>query len=136
MIYSIGYSRLTPSGLARLVSELDVEAVIDVRSIPNSRRPAWAKKNLVALLGRRYEWRGDELGGRAPVTVAALDRLAKENRQRRRLMLLCLEEAPWECHRHHSIAAPLLDRGVNVGHLWLGQLVRARDLAKLILRES
>ena len=77
VIYSVGYAQLTPSGLARLMRVLAIDALIDARSIPNRRRPGFAKKNLVALLGRRYEWRGDELGGRAPVTAAALDRLAR-----------------------------------------------------------
>ena len=102
-IYSWGYDNSTPDRLEELAETLAAR-VIDVRSVPNSRRPGFGRRQLEALLGVRYVWKGETLGGRAPgVTpqgLAYLRSLPPEEN----VILLCKEAAPGDCHRHFAIA--------------------------------
>lgn len=134
MLYTIGYQRLTPAGLLDVVSGLEIGAVLDVRSVPSSRRPGFSSKALQALLGARYQAWGASLGGKGKgPTMAGLRALAETQEEgpdeAPNLLLLCLEEAPGECHRHHRIAVPLArDFGVDVTHVYRDELVIASDL--------
>jgi hypothetical protein len=91
-----------------------------------TRKGFW-RLDLTALLGKRYEWRGDRLGGNwggSPgPTPAGLDELVADYHAGRRLMLMCSEATPRSCHRHHLIALPLADRkpGVPVLHVCLSE---------------
>lgn len=133
-IYSVGYQKLTPAGLAELVRGLGA-VLIDVRSHPAGRvRRGFGKSDLQALLGPLYEWHGKALGGKGKgVTAAGLDMLAADPR---RLLLMCMEHAPGECHRHHTIAVPLLARGVVVRHVYEDQVVAADELQRAIDRDD
>ena len=125
MIYTIGYARLRPPDLLAAVAALDA-TVLDCRSVPSSRRPGFSRGALGALLGPRYEWH-PELGGRqAEVPAAALDALAARPGTS---LLLCLEEAPGDCHRHRMIATRL---AVPVTHLYQHELIDARELQRAI----
>jgi uncharacterized protein (DUF488 family) len=119
-IYSIGYQRLTPPDIVSLVDKLDA-TVIDVRIRPTSRKPGWGRRQLESLLGIRYQWRGDELGGQVfgnhGPTQAGIQRLVDEAGSGAHLILMCLEENPLSCHRHHLIALPLSQRGIPVHHI-------------------
>lgn len=128
-IYTIGYQRLTPRALERIADALGIELVIDVRSVPSSRKPGFSRGALSALLGDRYEWRGDTLGGRPGPTAAGLTALAREPR---RVLLLCLEEAPGDCHRHRTIAVPLAKRRIAVTHIFRDELIAASELQRAI----
>ena len=96
--------------------------------------------------GIRYEYRGDALGGKPsdpslyhggqlpakgddllhaldysqvaalPAYQAAIDWLLSEGAARR-LCVLCSEEDPARCHRHHLIAQSLMERGARVLHI-------------------
>jgi uncharacterized protein (DUF488 family) len=129
-IFSVGYHELTPPKLVELVKALDC-VLIDCRSYPSGRvKKGFSKSALAAALGERYEWRGDELGGKGrKVTREGLDRLAADGR---RLMLLCAEEAPGECHRHHTIAVPLIGRGIVVRHIYRDEVIAAPELQRAI----
>ena len=48
--------------------------------------------------GARYQQRGHELGGHGHTTVDGIDRL-RLDAERATLLLLCMEEAPGDCHR-------------------------------------
>ena len=78
----------------------------------------------------RYEWWGKELGGydKEP-TRAGLDRLKADDR---RLLLMCKEHFPSECHRHLTIAVPLANEGVVVRHIFHNEVIDAADLQKAI----
>lgn len=133
MILSIGTSRQTAATLAKLA--LDCNAlIVDVRAKPLSRRHEFDRPKLEALLGTRYEYRGDRLGGQAPgmtkppdIKRADIEELARDS-EARNLILLCQEEAPIDCHRHWLIAVPLLDLGVEVWHLYGSEAVPASEL--------
>jgi hypothetical protein len=128
-LFSIGYAEHQPADLRRLALGLNV-TVLDVRSRPSGRvKRGFSRRDLEALLGERYEWWGDVLGGKgAGVTTAGLDRLAAD---RRRLLLLCLEACPGDCHRHR-IALDLARRGIPVFHVFENELIEATELQRAI----
>ena len=129
MILTIGYAALHPGDLMALATRLNAR-IVDVRSMPSSRRPGFGGRQLAALLGDRYEWAGRTLGGRCPITPGAIEALAARHRAGERLILLCLEESPAECHRHAAIAWPLEVLGVPVYHLYRGEVLRAHELER------
>lgn len=128
MIYTIGYQRITQGQLLHAAQALDA-TVVDVRSVPSSRKPGFSRRALETALGGRYEWHGDQLGGRPGPTTEGL---AWIERQTRSVLLLCLEEAPGDCHRHHAIGAPLAQRGVEVRHIFRNEVFTAAELARVI----
>lgn len=129
-VFSVGYQRMTPDEVKALVLRLDA-VLLDVRSRPAGRvKRGFARADLETLLGDRYEWHGRDLGGRgAGPTVEALLRLSRDPH---RIVLMCQEHAPGDCHRHHRIAVPLAAAGVDVFHVYEGQLVRAGELQRAI----
>jgi uncharacterized protein (DUF488 family) len=121
---SVGYERFrTPEGLRQALVDAGVERVIDVRDLPQSRRPGFSRRALEGLLadaGIVYEHRrelgnprpirevyrsGDLQGGRAAYRAHllddrawALDGLADALAERPTAML-CLEDDQALCHR-------------------------------------
>jgi uncharacterized protein (DUF488 family) len=134
MIYSIGYQGMSPQALLAVLDALKVEALIDVRSVPSSRKPGYSRKALQAALGARYEWRGDSLGGRGDgPTVDGLAALELEDRA---VMLLCLERLPGECHRYHAIALPLADRKIEVWHVVGDEVIETLQVKRALASEA
>lgn len=135
MLYSIGYQRLRPEELLHVAEALDA-VVVDCRARPFSRKAGFGKKQIAALLGERYLWKGDVLGGPgggSEPTADGLDWLVRYGDSRnmpydRNLLLLCLEEAPGDCHRHLHIGAPLAARGVEVRHIYRDEVFTAAAL--------
>lgn|GEM_PF-3311857 len=109
-IYTIGYDHMQPPRLVRLMEHLQIDLLVDSRSIPQSRRPGFGGQHLRQLFPQKYAWQGQNLGGRgAGATAEGIGWLAGYE-QSKRLLLLCKEEAPAMCHRHFQIALKLLDR--------------------------
>ncbi|MCW5748302.1 MAG: DUF488 domain-containing protein [Alphaproteobacteria bacterium] len=138
-IYSIGHSTHPIEHFQALLRGAGIEAVLDVRSVPQSRfSPQFGRARLEAALaagGIGYVFLGDALGGKprdpavrrdgavdyelvaATATFAAgLDRVAREG-ARRRVALMCAEKAPMDCHRALLIAPRLVARGHAVIHV-------------------
>jgi hypothetical protein len=134
VIFSIGYQRLTVAELARLAEQLDA-VVWDVRGVPVSRKRGFGRRQLEAALGSRYEWHGATLGnkGAHAVTLEGLAELAAEARH---VILLCQEEAPGECHRHHQIALPLVAQGVHVMHIYRDEIIDAAELERAAVSDD
>lgn len=134
MIVSVGYSKLTPEELTQLVTRLRVELFYDVRSVPHSRKPGFTRNALERRFGSLYVWRPD-LGGRTIPTVEAIATLFPV--RTRRVLLLCLEEAPGDCHRHHTVALPLWRRhNVDTHHVFQDHVVLASNLQRAIDTDS
>lgn len=125
-IHTIGHSDLPAERLFWLLARHLVTHLIDVRSAPYSRHnPQFNRETLArtaSQAGLTYDYRGDRLGGR-PADPAwrerftpAVEALVAEAGEKR-LALLCAEEDPGRCHRHHLIARALADRGVKVWHI-------------------
>ena len=138
-LVTIGHSNLPADRFIKLLKDAEVNAVIDVRSVPFSRWCPWfSSKGLAARLaaeGIAYHALGDELGGRPrdpqlycggiadyeamaarPEFRAGLDRVVDETR-RHRVCLLCSEREPLDCHRCLLVGRALAERGLRVGHI-------------------
>lgn len=122
-----------------LLQAAGIAAVLDVRSVPHSRRfPHFGRERLAAALashGIGYVFLGDALGGKpsdpavrrngivdydliaaTPAFQAGLTRVALEG-SRCRAALMCAEKAPLDCHRTVLVARHLAARGHEVRHL-------------------
>ena len=137
MIYSTGYERITIDELEETMKKYNIALILDVRSVPYSRRPdkyGFNKNQMTLKFGDAYRWKGDVLGGKqGPVSQEAIQYLAnlEENN-----ILLCLEENPLACHRVTDISVRLL-KGFNIEvyHLRQGKLTSTSELLKEVLYE-
>ena len=143
VIYSIGHSDHDLETFIDLLHTHMITTVVDVRSQPYSRRvPVFNREHLervLARIGLRYEFMGDTLGGR-PSNPALYPthrvegrpdyRLAAETDQFRagirrllslarsaRVVMMCSEGDPGNCHRSALITPALLKLGARVIHV-------------------
>jgi len=131
-LWSIGYADLTPGALDTIARALGA-LIVDCRSVPWSRQPGFRRAALAQRFGDRYCWRGLDLGGRPPgPKPAGLHWLLEKAEAGRRLVLLCLEAAPGDCHRHRAIALRLLP-AVDVAHIFGDEVILASELERAIL---
>lgn len=136
ILYSVGYDHTTIPKLRELLSRLEIKTLFDVRSSPTSRVPGFHRTTLQREFPDQYNWVGANLGGRLPgVTEAGLKLLVDFLRMpsNGNAMLLCKEDAPGACHRHATIALPLLQRyDIDVIHVYEEddeiQLIQASEL--------
>lgn len=112
MIYTIGYQTLRPKRLLEIADQLGISTVIDCRCTTRSRVAGFGGLQLSRLLNTehtpdRYVHCGRTLGGRGNVTAEGIDWLRRtfyaDAPDGRNGLLLCMEEGPWDCHRHHDI---------------------------------
>ena len=156
-LYSIGHSNHGIDRLKELLAQHDIDVVTDVRSVPYSRRLSHfdlpALRDAVREAGIQY-LHMPELGGRPrdrglydETGRVAYARLASSESFRHgilrvlggaeehRIVLLCSEEDPANCHRWRLVARSLEDAGAQVLHirgdgtLEDNQAVRVRDEA-------
>jgi hypothetical protein len=134
MIFSVGYQKLTQAELGELVKDLDA-LLIDCRSYPSGRvKKGFSKADLAAALGERYVWKGDVLGGKGrKATPEGLEWLKAQDG---RLLLMCMEHSPGDCHRHYDIAVPLAADGVVVRHIFEQEVIDAPDLQAAIVADT
>lgn len=127
-LYTIGYQALPPTRLLAIAQALDA-TVIDCRQMPVSRIKGYHKSHLVALLGPRYEPRGHELGGiragRSHTTPAGIARLRADLAAGHNRILMCMEHAPADCHRHQLICAPHFPQAL---HIFDDEMIQAQEL--------
>jgi uncharacterized protein (DUF488 family) len=139
-IFTIGHSTRSVEEFIALLLAHHVELVVDVRTVPRSRRnPQFSRETLPDSLqaaGIGYEhaaalggfrrpgrespnagWRNTSFRGYADYMqtstfVAAIETLA-ERAERQRPAVMCAEAVPWRCHRS-LIADALVARGMRV----------------------
>ena len=143
-ILTIGHSNHDAVTFFALLRQHRLETLVDVRSAPYSRyAPHFSRQALSALLddaGIRYVWAGSTLGGRPDdptcyrdgvvrkgnVDYRAMARQASYRQGVQQLLecaadgpvvVMCSEEDPRRCHRHHLIEHSLRARGVSVLHI-------------------
>jgi uncharacterized protein (DUF488 family) len=138
-LFSIGHSNIPAERFIGLLRHSGVNAIVDVRSTPFSRRFPWfSGKSLAATLtqhGMTYLAYGDALGGRPPDTalyrdgVADYEAMARQpdfqigldrllaDAARSRVCLMCAEREPLDCHRCLLVARSLAERGLTIGHI-------------------
>jgi uncharacterized protein (DUF488 family) len=133
MLFTIGYQKIDSAFLLNVLNALGPDSLlIDVRSSPSSRKKAFDGAQLKDLLGARYVFAGEHLGGRKPVTQAGLNRL-KALSDERNVIIMCMEHAPGDCHRHHAICK---DHFPEALHIFEGHLIAAYDLEVAIKSKS
>ena len=155
-VLTIGHSTHTLDAFVALLRRHDVTALADVRSAPHSRfNPQFNRRAFAGGLGERgieYVFLGGELGGR-PGDPACYEngriryeRVARTERfhsgigrvlrgmHRYRIVLMCAEKEPLECHRTLLVARALDERGVECAHIHAdGALERHADAMDRLL---
>ncbi len=144
-IYTVGHSTRSLEELVAVLRPAGVQELVDVRSVPRSRRHPQFERGALAdsladdAIGYRHEpalggfrrprpqspnggWTHPAFQGYADYMAtdefrAALDRLQQDAR-RRRTTVMCAEAQWWRCHRR-LIADALVVRGWTVLHLGL-----------------
>lgn len=141
VIYTIGHSTHSIEAFGRLLAQFDIQCVVDVRSTPYSRRvPHFNKEPLAAWLRRRgirYAHMPEEFGARFhdPDLLDAdkrvdfdrvragepfrqgMERLREGMAQGYRIVLMCAEADPFDCHRFSMISYQLAREGFEVKHI-------------------
>jgi hypothetical protein len=128
-IFTIGYQNISIHKLRRIAQSLDA-VVVDVRLRPWSARPEFCRYPLRQMLGTQYVHKGDCLGGMGQVTEQGITWLGA---QRRNVLLMCLEEAPGDCHRHSDICMPYFPDAL---HIFGKELITAAETERLIGSEA
>ncbi|MEQ8035787.1 DUF488 domain-containing protein [Xanthomonas sp. WHRI 6106] len=142
-VWTVGHSTRTWEAFVALLSAHGIEALVDVRRFPGSRRYPWFASDTMAqaldAVSVRYLWL-PELGGRRKAQAgspnggwrnaafqgyadhmtsaefaAGLEQATAMARERR-TALMCAEALWWQCHRR-LIADLLLHRGWQVLHI-------------------
>lgn len=139
LVFTVGHSDLELDGFISLLKEHRITAVADVRSTPYSQTyPRFSREVLKGALkssGITYVFLGSELGARSEDPSCyengkiKYDRLARtelfqkgvervmQGMRKFRLVLMCAEKEPLECHRAILVARHLVARGVKVKHI-------------------
>ena len=151
-IHTIGYGSRSLDDFVSVLKTHEIGYLIDVRSAPYSRfKPEFSKNALEAHLrehGIRYIYLGDKLGGqpddptcyadgkviydevrRRPFFQEGLARVEAAFGRRLRVVLMCSEGKPEQCHRSKLIGQALLEHGIPVTHIdQNGELVSQADV--------
>jgi uncharacterized protein (DUF488 family) len=138
-ILTIGHSGLSYAQFLEHLRRANITAVADVRTMPYSRYlPQFNRETLSKELranGIAYVFFGKELGGRPSEPrfycdgVADYEKMAKTTdfsrgldrvvggAKKHRIVLMCSEHDPLDCHRCLLVSRALAERGVRVGHI-------------------
>ena len=150
-IYTIGHSTHNIENFVVLLKRYGINAVADVRSVPYSRwQPQFNREELKAALKSRgiaYVFLGAELGARSddpgcykngrvmyrlvaktPLFMSGIERV-RDGSRRRRVILMCAEKEPLDCHRTILVARKLVEDGVDVVHVLANGEVESHSAA-------
>ncbi len=150
-IRTIGHSNHPIERFVALLKAGGVERLVDVRSMPWSRRfPQFGRERLAGSLaeaGIAYGWEGEALGGK-PKAGGSYDDLAARpefkdaigrliaGRADTSLCLMCAEKEPLDCHRTVLVSRRLAERGIPVEHLLADGTVRPHvDVEDALLKK-
>ena len=131
-IRTIGHSNHPIERFVALLKAGGIERLVDVRSMPWSRRfPQFGRERLAKTLaeaGIDYTWEGEALGGK-PRQGGGYDELAArpdfkdaigrliDGSGGTTLCLMCAEKEPLDCHRTVLVSRRLAERGAAIEHL-------------------
>jgi uncharacterized protein (DUF488 family) len=127
-IYTLGTDRRSEEDFVEILLAYDIQALIDVRSLPRSKIPIFRKENLERLLTREgidYHFLGKELGGfrKGGYTSYIITEefskgidLLESIASARLSVIICAERFPWKCHRKW-ISRELHNRNWEVEHI-------------------
>lgn len=139
-IYALGHSTMEPGEFVALLRRLGVTHLVDVRTVPRSRRVPWtsldALPGILAADGIAHShspglgglrkprpdspngaWRNESFRGYADHMQTETFQRALEDlvrlAGRETVAIMCAEAVPWRCHRS-LVADALVARGVEV----------------------
>ena len=143
-LWTIGHSNHFAEKFLDLLARHEIACVVDVRSIPYSRRnPQFSREKMRQSLSSRniaYVWEGEALGGkrnfrenpeffdsdgridwkkvrRDESFILAMERLRTQV-GKEPTAVLCAEENPRNCHRLHLVSAAWVECcGENISHI-------------------
>jgi len=137
-IFTIGHSNHSLEDFLTLLNRHHIKAVADVRSQPYARLAHFNREYLSAELkaaGIEYIFLGEELGARRQEqecyedNAAPYEKIAKlpafkeglaqlcRHAQTHRLVMMCSEKEPLDCHRTILICRRLRDSGLQIKHI-------------------
>ncbi len=134
-IYTIGHSNLNFMKFISLIQANNITHIIDIRSIPYSRRAPWSNKSRLSDILKpfkiRYTYLGHKLGGKKQTIHTVSKQQGSTPKEiydeaigillqlslRNNTALLCAEGDPANCHRQHFVAQSLIESGVKVIHI-------------------
>lgn len=136
MIYAIGYQRMTLAEMLCVIEAKKIDLLVDVRSVPYSRKPDFNRNRLEAAFKGKYIWKGDILGGKyGPAAEAGLVYLISESRKKK-LLVMCMESCPCDCHRLYDIAHRLAEMGEQVLHFYNGKELTTEKMEAICNEEK
>jgi uncharacterized protein (DUF488 family) len=147
-VLTMGYGKRSLEDVLVLLRRHHLGYVVDVRSSPWSKfKPEFSREPLAAVLAQnsvRYVFMGDELGGRPDDPTCydeaghvdylacrerqafkqGIERLCSASAGGHRVVILCSEGRPEDCHRTKLVAEVLVERGIEVQHIDEGDVLR------------
>lgn len=145
-VFTIGYGGRDTSEFITILNRYGIDTLVDVRSQPYSRyMPDFSSERLSKILNRagiRYEFMGDSLGGRPKDQTCysyspqrkkrlldarkceskefyrrGISRLQQSLADGRRMVIMCSELEPHECHRGYVLGKTLDGGEIAVVHI-------------------
>jgi uncharacterized protein (DUF488 family) len=139
-LYTIGYGARTLDEFLAVLKANRIQYLIDVRTAPFSKFKLDFSRDLLQhhaeRAGLRYVFMGDTLGGQPrdpdchtdgkvdydgvraqPFFQAGVERLQRAFEKRHRVVLMCSEGRPEDCHRSKLIGEALTATGIPVCHI-------------------
>jgi uncharacterized protein (DUF488 family) len=139
-IFTIGYGARSLDAFLAVLKDHGIAYLIDVRSAPYSKfKPEFSRNALEAAArasGLTYVYMGDSLGGQPKDTTCyeegkvlydrvkerpffqeGLARLRRARERELRVVIMCSEGKPEQCHRTVLIGQALADAGIAVTHI-------------------
>lgn len=139
-ILTIGYGARSVPDFLGLLRRYRCEFLVDVRTSPYSRvQPDFSRDSLVRHLAHqkiRYVFMGDTLGGRPSDETCytngrvdyskcrtkeffqrGIKRLHTAHEKNLRIILMCSERKPQDCHRSKLIGSTLTDQDIKILHI-------------------
>jgi len=139
MIYTIGHSNIAQESFIEILKSFQINLLFDVRSSPYSKFvPHFNRENIKRTLKEnniRYIFLGDYIGGKPKDDKyyqngeVNYNLIAKSDHYKegiikiiglnkdKNIILMCSEEDPYSCHRHHLITQTLTKKGLEVIHI-------------------
>lgn len=160
-VYSIGHSTHSIDVFANLLNKCEISALADVRSVPWSRyQTHFNKDELKSSLrdyGMDYRFYGKALGGRPDKPslfnglVANYEAMSQvesfkqgikliiEGSKKHKLVMMCSEHDPIDCHRCLLVGRALSEADINVKHILANGEITSQDVIEdqlLIMNNS
>jgi len=140
-VYTIGCSTNTSEEFIKLINKYKINCLVDVRSTPFSKyTQQFNKENLQELLKKHkisYIWMGKEFGARredrslysskgyldfekvctSQEFLSGVNRIQNGLERGYKIVLMCTEKDPIDCHRTILVSKGLDENGIQVKHI-------------------